>query len=116
MTTRLDRMTMISFRVDASMASRLDAVCESKGVARSDFLRDALRREINRIASEAEAEWIGDEDPDAESARAFAAIESWSPQEDWSDWIAWLDERDGAAARKGAVGQTDVEEHVDAAR
>ena len=78
-------MTMLSFRVDDRIAAEVQAWADRLGVDRSELLRDAVRRQVNRLASERDADlWpslplTGDE-------RAFEAVADWGPAEDWSDW------------------------------
>jgi len=78
-------MTMLSFRVEADEAERIQAWAERLGVDRSELLRDALRRQLSRLASEDDAAtWV--EQPLDEGERSFAAVADWGPAEDWSDW------------------------------
>ncbi|HLY82607.1 MAG TPA: ribbon-helix-helix domain-containing protein [Acidimicrobiales bacterium] len=76
---------MLSFRVEADEAERIQAWAERLGVDRSELLRDALRRQLSRLASEDDAAtWV--EQPLDEGERSFAAVADWGPAEDWSDW------------------------------
>ena len=51
----------------------------------SIILRDAVRRHLNRLASEHEGDrWEAVPLTDGESA--LAAIADWGPAEDWEDW------------------------------
>ena len=78
-------MTMLSFRVDEDVAERIQAWAERLGVDRSELLRDAVRRQLLRLASENDAAiWV--EQPLDEGERSFAAVADWGPAEDWSDW------------------------------
>jgi predicted transcriptional regulator len=78
-------MTMISFRVDEAEAAEAQRWAEQLGVARSELLRDALRRHLVRLASENDVErWLGQ--PLDEGETALAEIADWGPAEDWSDW------------------------------
>ena len=78
-------MTMLSFRVDDRDAERAQRWAERLGVDRSELLRDALRRQLARLASEDDAaRWA--EVPLDEGERALAEIADWGPAEDWSDW------------------------------
>ena len=78
-------MTMLSFRVDKEDAERVQAWAERLGVDRSELLRDALRRQLLRLAGENDAAtWT--ENPLKEGERSLAAIADWGPAEDWSDW------------------------------
>lgn len=79
-------MTMLSFRVDEDEADRARQWAERLGVARSELLRDALRRHLLRLASENDAAtWA--EQPLDDGERALTAIADWGPAEDWSDWV-----------------------------
>lgn len=106
MTVYLDRMTMLSTRLDDEVAERIDAWCEQHDTTRSDFVREALRRELNRRLAFDEAEFIAAlARNDDESVGDLMAIEAWGPQEDWSEWHAALDKRDvsdAATVRSGA--------------
>lgn len=78
-------MTMLSFRVDARDADEAQRWAEALGVDRSELLREALRRHLDRLASE------GDDDrwaatPLDSGERALGDIAEWGPAEDWSDW------------------------------
>jgi hypothetical protein len=79
-------MTMLSFRVDDRDASEAQRWAEALGIDRSELLREALRRHLDRLASEGDADrW--DAAPLDEGERALGAIADWGPAEDWSDWI-----------------------------
>jgi hypothetical protein len=76
---------MLSFRVDAADAAAAQRWAERLGVDRSELLRDALRRHLDRLASEGDAaRW--EELPLEEGERSLAEIADWGPAEDWSDW------------------------------
>jgi predicted ArsR family transcriptional regulator len=78
-------MTMLSFRVDEGDAVAAQQWAERLGVDRSELLRDALRRHLDRLASEGDAErWTTR--PLEDSETALAAVADWGPAEDWSDW------------------------------
>jgi len=78
-------MTMLSFRVAAEDAERVQAWAERLGVDRSELLRDAVRRQLLRLASENDAvTWV--EQPLDQGERSLAAVAAWGPAEDWSDW------------------------------
>lgn len=78
-------MTMLSFRVDDGDASRAQEWAESLGIDRSELLREALRRHLDRLAGEHDGErWIATPLDDGE--RALESIADWGPAEDWSDW------------------------------
>lgn len=78
-------MTMISFRVDEREADEAQRWAETLGVDRSELLREALRRHLDRLASEDDAgRWAAA--PLDEGERALGEIGDWGPAEDWSDW------------------------------
>jgi hypothetical protein len=76
---------MLSFRVEQSDAAKAHDWAERLGVDRSELLREALRRHLARLASEAEVTIVRDDPLDPE-VRALAQIADWGPAEDWSDW------------------------------
>jgi predicted transcriptional regulator len=78
-------MTMLSFRVDEGAAREAQQWAERLGVDRSELLREALRRHLDRLASEADGDrWIAE--PLAAGERALSEIADWGPAEDWTDW------------------------------
>ncbi|CAN5131785.1 ribbon-helix-helix protein, CopG family [soil metagenome] len=78
-------MTMLSFRVDERDATEVQRWAELLGVDRSELLRDALRRHLDRLAAEDDADrWLAA--PLDTGERALADIADWGPAEDWSDW------------------------------
>jgi antitoxin MazE2 len=78
-------MTMLSFRVEARDAEAAQRWAEALGVDRSELLRDALRRHLDRLASEGDADrWNAA--PLEEGESSLADIAEWGPAEDWSDW------------------------------
>lgn len=83
-------MTMLSFRVDDEVAAAATEWADKLGVDRSELLRDALRRRLNELAGERDAE-IWEAMPLDEGESALHAIQDFGPAEDWSDWIEWLD-------------------------
>lgn len=78
-------MTMLSFRVDEAEAKEAQAWAERLGVDRSELLREALRRHLQRLASETDAN-LWEDQPLDEGERSLAEIAEWGPAEDWSDW------------------------------
>ena len=79
-------MTMLSFRVADADAETAQRWAERLGVARSELLREALRRHLARLASEVDATtW--EAQPLDESERSLAELAEWGPAEDWSDWV-----------------------------
>jgi hypothetical protein len=78
-------MTMLSFRVGDAEAADAQRWAERLGVDRSELLREALRRHLDRLRSENDAEcW--EEQPLDDGERALAEVADWGPAEDWSDW------------------------------
>jgi hypothetical protein len=76
---------MVSFRVTEEDALEVQRWAERLGVDRSELLRDALRRQLVRLASEDEARiWL--DRPLDKSEQALSEIADWGPAEDWSDW------------------------------
>ncbi len=79
-------MTMLSFRLADADARQAQEWAERLGIDRSELLREALRRHLVRLASEADAStW--EETPLDEGERSLAHVASWGPAEDWTDWI-----------------------------
>ena len=79
-------MTMLSFRVDEAEAEEAQRWADRLGVDRSELLRVALRRHLQRLASEMEAR-IWEQHPLDEGEQSLAEIADWGPAEDWSDWF-----------------------------
>ncbi len=78
-------MTMLSFRVDERDADSAQRWAEELGVDRSELLREALRRHLDRLRSEGDVErWKAL--PLDTGEQSLAAIAEWGPAEDWSDW------------------------------
>ena len=78
-------MTMLSFRVDEREADEAQKWAEALGIDRSELLREALRRHLNKLASEGDADrWQAT--PLDEGEQALGKIANWGPAEDWSDW------------------------------
>ena len=78
-------MTMLSFRVAARDAEEAQRWAAELGVDRSALLREALRRHLDRLASEHDADrW--DAHPLGLGEQALSDIAEWGPAEDWSDW------------------------------
>lgn len=78
-------MTMLSFRVEDRDAEEAQRWAEELGVDRSELLREALRRHLDRLASEGDADrWAASPLDDGE--RSVGDIAEWGPAEDWSDW------------------------------
>jgi Ribbon-helix-helix protein, copG family len=79
-------MTMLSFRVDEAEAEEAQTWADRLGVDRSQLLRVALRRHLQRLASEMEAR-VWEQHPLDEGEQSLAEIADWGPAEDWSDWF-----------------------------
>lgn len=78
-------MTMLSFRVDENEASEIQRWADRLGVDRSELLREALRRQLLRLASEDDLErW--ERHPLESGELSLTEIADWGPAEDWSDW------------------------------
>jgi hypothetical protein len=78
-------MAMLRFRVDDRDAEEAQRWAEQTGVDRSELLRVALRRHLDRLASEHDADRWHNTPLDAEE-QALAEIADWGPAEEWSDW------------------------------
>ena len=79
-------MTMLSFRVEEAEAKEAQTWADRLGLDRSELLREALRRHLQRLASEMDARtW--EEHPLDEGEQSLAEIADWGPAEDWSDWL-----------------------------
>lgn len=78
-------MTMLSFRVDEAEARAIQTWADELGVDRSELLREALRRQLVRLASEQDAKAWNDQPLSAEEQSVSGAAD-WGPAEDWSDW------------------------------
>ncbi len=78
-------MTMLSFRVDDREAKEAQQWAAALGIDRSELLREALRRHLNQLASEGDADrWTAT--PLDEGEQALREIADWGPADDWSDW------------------------------
>ncbi len=76
-------MTMLSFRVDEKDAAEVQRWARALGMDRSELLRDALRRHLDRLASEGDADrWSVQPLDDCE--QSLSEIAEWGPAEDWS--------------------------------
>lgn len=85
MTRYIYCMTMLSFRVDDDDAAAIQRWADELGVDRSALLRDAVRRHLNQLATEHDADrW--EALPLTEGESAFELIADWGPAEDWEDW------------------------------
>ena len=84
-------MTMLSFRVSSEEAAIARECAEHIGVGLSELYREALRRHINAILAERDAEIHKKMPLTEEELSSFDSVQYWLPAEDWSDWIDWLD-------------------------
>lgn len=85
-TTMIICMTMLSFRVEETDALAVATWATALGVDRSELLREALRRQIARLASEHDAD-IWEQSPLDSGEASLADIADWGPADDWSDWV-----------------------------
>ena len=79
-------MTMLSFRTDDEQAAEATRWAEILGIDRSELLRDALRRQLLRLAGENDAQAWG-EAPLDDAELSLAVIADWGPAEEWEDWV-----------------------------
>jgi antitoxin MazE2 len=79
-------MTMLSFRVDPHDADEASRWADELGIDRSALLREALRRHLDRLASEGDGRRWADQPLEA-GERSLGDIADWGPAEDWSDWV-----------------------------
>lgn len=78
-------MTMLSFRIDDDDAAAVQRWADELGVDRSALLREAVRRHLDQLAAEHDADrW--EALPLTEGESALATIADWGPAEDWEDW------------------------------
>ena len=78
-------MTMLSFRVADQDAEEVRRWADVLGVDRSELLREALRRHLDRLASEQDGNrWTAQ--PLDVGEKALTQIADWGPAEDWADW------------------------------
>lgn len=78
-------MTMISFRVDETVAAEIEQWAQRLQIDRSELLRDALRRHLAELAADQDVRAYA-EKPVTEEEKALAQIADWGPAEDWADW------------------------------
>ncbi len=76
---------MLTCRMADAEASRIREAAESLGVSVSEMIREALRRYLNSVGAERDAE-IYEMSPLRPDELSFIGAESWGPAEDWSDW------------------------------
>lgn len=78
-------MMMLSFRADEEDVEGIRRWSQRLGVERSELMRDALRRQLARLAAEHEVA-LYEADPVTEDELSLGAAADWGPAEDWSDW------------------------------
>ena len=76
---------MLTCRMGAVEADRVREEADALGVSVSHVIREALRRYLNAVAAERDAE-IYEKSPLLPNELLFIEVESWLPAEDWSDW------------------------------
>jgi len=76
---------MLSFRLEEEDAREAEAWARQLGVGRSELLRVALRRYIERLKNELDVQAWEARPLDAGEG-SLAQIADWGPAEDWSDW------------------------------
>lgn len=78
-------MTMLSFRVADNEAAEIQRWAQTLGVARSEILREALRRHLVQLRGEDDAaKWA--RTPLTEAELSLDQIADWGPAEDWAGW------------------------------
>lgn len=78
-------MTMLTCRMAEAEASRVREEADALGVSVSHMIREALRRYLNAVAAERDAE-IYERSPLRPDELSIMSIQSCLPAEDWSDW------------------------------
>jgi hypothetical protein len=86
---------MVSFRADDEDVATADRWAQRLGMERSELLREALAMHLARLAAEEDAVAF-EAHPFTNEELALDRADEWGPDEDWSDWAAWADERDRA--------------------
>lgn len=76
---------MLSFTVGDADAREVELWADRLGIERSEFLRQALVRQLARLAIERTAE-SPSRTPPRVSHVSRAAVEDWSPAEEWVGW------------------------------
>ena len=76
---------MLTCRMPDADAARVRKAAETLGVSVSDMIRESLRRYLNSVGAERDAE-IYESSPLQPEELSFIGAESWGPAEDWSDW------------------------------
>lgn len=76
---------MLTCRMADSDATRVREAAETLGISVSQMIREALRRYLNSVGAERDAE-IYERSPLSPDELSILSIQSWLPAEDWSDW------------------------------
>ena len=76
---------MLTCRMADAEANRVREEADALGVSVSHMIREALRRYLNAVAAERDAE-IYEKLPLRPDELEFLSIQSWPPAEDWADW------------------------------
>ncbi len=76
---------MLTCRMGEAEAERVREEADALGVSVSHMIREALRRYLNTIGAERDAE-IYEQSPLRPEELSILSIQSWLPAEDWSDW------------------------------
>ncbi len=76
---------MLTCRMAEAEASRVREEADALGVSVSHMIREALRRYLNSLGAERDAE-IYEAMPLQPDELSILSIQSWLPPEDWSDW------------------------------
>ena len=76
---------MLSFRLEDADAREVQSWADRLGLDRSQLLREALRRHLNLLRSEVDAQ-VWPERPLTADERSLTAVADWGPAEDWADW------------------------------
>ena len=76
---------MLTCRMGDAEAERVREEADALGVSVSHMIREALRRYLNTIGAERDAE-IYERSPLGPEELSVLSIQSWLPAEDWSDW------------------------------
>lgn len=88
---------MLSFRVDDGQAREIQAWADALGLERSELLREAVRRQLVRLAAERDSlAW--ETTPLTPEESSLSSSAAWGPAEDWSDWAASGPDEDAHAA------------------
>lgn len=78
-------MSMLTCRMADTEAARVREAAERLGVSVSQMIREALRRHLNSVGAEHDAE-IYDSSPLRPDELTIMSVQSCLPAEDWSDW------------------------------